>query len=105
LKMPRLRSWQQFERRGSGVAWPNQWLRSDPIQSIWKKVIKHRHKYLGARWDKLVCFIYFIGRKKWKYCLKTYYYLVSVYQIVFWISTKKYLYISTLGPIFFLLFL
>jgi hypothetical protein len=38
LNMPRSRSWQRFIRRCSRVVWPNQWLHSDPIQSIWKKI-------------------------------------------------------------------
>lgn len=42
LRMQRMRSWQQFGRLGSGVAWPIQWLLTDLIlcESKCKKVIK-----------------------------------------------------------------
>jgi hypothetical protein len=102
LKKLRLRSWQQFERRGSGVAWPNQWLCSDPIPSIWKKrsySIKHRLKYLGGKmrlwlYNRFIylCFIYFFWRKNknilWKPFIIWFLFVEQSFELV----QKKYIY-------------
>jgi hypothetical protein len=52
-----------------------------------KKVIKHRLEYMEARWDSdyiialFICvFYFFLLKEKWKYCLKTFYYLVYVIE-------------------------